>query len=228
MTFLCANCILYHNWFEMKPGLCCSCCEPCAPKSKCAQGGCDRLCAFDDAKCKAHRSTTIAAETGPTETSKKPCMVRFFEDIFPFQLIVKNKAMALFSIVLCLCTLLAMALTAKNIEPQTTTENFLPDDHPFQRNIAVNNNFAASNFDTTVEINLVWGFVEGAPLDTTGVNLIFDADFKGRPNYAPGFELTPAAQVTRRTMAAPTDPTYHPLDLSDYAPSDPPAAVGAS
>merc|ERR1719454_326113 len=41
---------------------------------------------------------------------------------------------------------------------------------------------------------MVWGFRHLDPLNQDGVNLIFDADFKGTPNYASGFELTPAAQ----------------------------------
>ena len=47
MTFLCANCILYHNYFEMKPGLCCACFEDCCSTWKCAKGGCEMLCNFD-------------------------------------------------------------------------------------------------------------------------------------------------------------------------------------
>lgn len=41
----------------------------------------------------------------------------------------------------------------------------------------------------------MWGFKEGDPIDQTGVNLIFDADFKGVPNYAAGFELSSSAQT---------------------------------
>lgn len=46
-----------------------------------------------------------------------------------------------------------------------------------------------------VQINFVWGFKELDPLNQAGVNLIFNADFKGVPNYQSGFELTPAAQT---------------------------------
>jgi len=81
------------------------------------------------------------------------------------------------------------------IEPQTSSENFLPEDNPFQRYQTLQSKFAPSNFDSTVEIHFVWGFEANDPLDQTGVNLIFDGDFKGTPKYQPGFELTPAAQT---------------------------------
>ena len=64
MTFLCANSIVFHNWLEMKPGLCCACCDDsCVPKDtyKCTAGGCERMCAFDNKNCKELRSTPIAA-----------------------------------------------------------------------------------------------------------------------------------------------------------------------
>ena len=191
MTFLCANSILFHNWFEMKPGLCCACCDDCLVKKdawKCSKGGCTALCAFDKAHTIDLRSTGVAA-AGKAEETAKSRGVRFFEDEFPFNVVVKKLSTRLVSMAVCVIFLIAMLVSAGNIKPQTDTEQFLPDNHPFQRNADVNNEFDASNSDSTVAINFVWGFKEDDPIDQTGVNLIFDADYKGKPKYASGFKF---------------------------------------
>ena len=94
----------------------------------------------------------------------------------------------------CVIMLSLSISSATSITAQKSTENFLPDDHPFQRYSTLSNNFESSSFDSTVEINVIWGFEENDPLDTTGVQLIFDHAFKGVPRYASSFQLTPAAQ----------------------------------
>jgi hypothetical protein len=65
------------------------------------------------------------------------------------------------------------------IAPQTNPEQFLPDDHPFQRYFDSNAEFDTSNDDATDQISVVWGLQE-QPLDTAGVNMLFDADFLGK------------------------------------------------
>ena len=194
MSFLCANCIIFHNYFEMKPGLCCACCDGCMPNWKCAKGGCVQLCTFSGLQTTTVLSQETSKHEGGVSTVKKPAAVVFFEDTFPFNLVVKNVPTRLTSIFICLACLVAGAISATGIEPQKSAEDFLPENNPFQRYQTVQSNFESSNFDTTVEINMVWGFRHLDPLNQDGVNLIFDADFKGTPNYASGFELTPAAQ----------------------------------
>ena len=152
------------------------------------QGGCTALCAFDKAHTIDLRSTGVAA-AGKAEETAKSRGVRFFEDEFPFNVVVKKLSTRLVSMAVCVIFLIAMLVSAGNIKPQTDTEQFLPDNHPFQRNADVNNEFDASNSDSTVAINFVWGFKEDDPIDQTGVNLIFDADNKGKPKYASGFKF---------------------------------------
>jgi len=197
MTFLCANVVLFHNYFEMKPGLCCACCDDCLCKDwKCSNGGCQKLCSFvaEDLV-----TTTTLAQEGKAEEVAKSFLIRFFEDTFPFTWVCKKPATRAVSIVICLVALALGVSSAVGITAQTSTENFLPDDHPFQRYSEVNNNFETSNFDSTVEINIIWGFKEADPLDQTGVQLIFDGDFKGVPKYSDTFALTPAAQTALLT-----------------------------
>ena len=198
MTFLCANTIIFHNYLEMKPGLCCACCDDCFVKKdswKCSKGGCTALCAMDKVHVDDLRSTAIAASGKAEKLGKKSYSVRFFEDEFPFNMIIKRLPTRLLSMALMIVLLILACISAGRLAPQTSTENFLPDNHPFQINIAANDEFEAANTDSTVEINMVWGFKEAEPIDQTGVSLIFDADFKGKVNYASGFELTPEAQT---------------------------------
>jgi hypothetical protein len=59
--------------------------------------------------------------------------VRLFEDIFPFNLVVRNPITRAVSIVVFLALLIPFTIQATRIEAQTSAENFLPEDHPFQR-----------------------------------------------------------------------------------------------
>merc|ERR1711924_170924 len=74
-------------------GLCCACCT-CGPPGSALDwwccnaskyGGCDSFGAF------VKTSTTVAQEGGPeTLPAAKPLYIRIFEDMFPFNLIVKK------------------------------------------------------------------------------------------------------------------------------------------
>jgi hypothetical protein len=65
------------------------------------------------------------------------------------------------------------------IVPQTNPEQFLPDDHPFQRYFDANAEFRTSYEDTTAIVSIVWG-MEEKPLDTVGVNMLFVASYIGK------------------------------------------------
>merc|ERR1712050_410775 len=83
---------------------------------------------------------------------------------------------------------------ALQLEPQTTTEEFLPSDHPFQRYFGAMSEFGASAEEAGVQMQMVWGFEE-SPLDTTGVNMLSNPDFVGTLRYAPTFVFDEAAQL---------------------------------
>jgi len=87
-----------------------------------------------------------------------------------------------------------MLWQVSGIAPQTNPEQFLPDSHPFQRFFDANAEFDTSNEDATDQISLVWGF-ESEPLNTAGVNMLFDASFLGRANYRSDFTLDAPAQL---------------------------------
>ena len=65
--------------------------------------------------------------------------MRFFEDEFPYNMIIKSVPTRLVSIACCVVFFVVMVISATNIQPQTNTEQFLPDNHPFQRNVEINN-----------------------------------------------------------------------------------------
>jgi hypothetical protein len=85
MTWMCAMLVIWHNNFEMKPGLCCACCDACGARNKCCKGGCDLLCTYSELE----TSTQLAFRTKP-KASEKGRFTRFFEDTFPYALIERR------------------------------------------------------------------------------------------------------------------------------------------
>ena len=59
MTFFCSVVVIWHDKFEMKPGLCCACCADFG--GKCCKGGCDLLCTFSGLE----TSTALAQRSSP-------------------------------------------------------------------------------------------------------------------------------------------------------------------
>ena len=190
MTWLTAIVVIWHNNFEMKPGLCCACCGTADSGGKCCRGGCDLLCTYERAEL---ATSTQVAQSGGAASVAKSRFTRFFEDGFPFR-IVRNRWSRATSIVLMLAVLGPMIWQVSLLEPQTNPQQFLPDDHPFQRFTDANAQFYTSNEDETVVVSIVWGIDESAPLDTGGVNRLLDPEDKGSVNYNPSFALDAAAQ----------------------------------
>lgn len=176
MTWLCAIVVIWHNRFEMKPGLCCACCDGC--KGKCCKGGCDLLCTYSNLE----TTTQLAVRTNP-HPSEKGRFTRFFEDTFPYALIEKMPS-RLVLLVVMVGVLGPMLWQVSKIAPQTNPEQFLPDDHPFQRYFDSNAEFQTSNEDATEVISIVWGMAD-KPLDAAGVNMLFDANYLGKPRCVP-------------------------------------------
>jgi len=202
MTFLCASVVVYHNWFERKPALCCVCCTCAPPGSACdwwlchasKHGGCEQFCNCCGEKMKT--STEVAQGGGPeTFETAKPLYVRLFEDIFPFNLVVRNPITRAVSIVVFLALLIPFTIQATRIEAQTSAENFLPEDHPFQRFITASSEFLGSNDDTMAEEQIVYGFNPSDPVDITGVNRLMNPDNWGTPKHSASFVLDEAAQM---------------------------------
>jgi len=200
MTFLCASVVIYHNFFEMKAGCCCACCECAEPGSRLdwwlcfprKLGGCERLCTYSGLV----RTTTVAQGGGPeTVASAKPLYIRIFEDIFPFNLFIYKKVPRLLSILGFLALLAPSIHAVTRLEPQTSAEQFLPASHPFQRFYTTQNAFPSSREDVTVEMQFTYGFDPSDPIDLGGTNRLFNPEAWGTPRYSPSFTLDPAAQL---------------------------------
>jgi len=90
--------------------------------------------------------------------------------------------------------LFAGAATAgAQIGPATSTDQFLPDDHPFQRiSIILNDKFPSSAQDANAKVYLTWGLKD---MDRSGVSLLRDSKNKGIVVYDEGFTFDEAAQL---------------------------------
>jgi len=198
MTFLCSSVVIYHNMFEMKPGLCCSCCDCGAPESTMdylacyakKYGGCGAL-----GKSMEATSTEIArtADVKSLEDAK-PMARRFFEDIFPFSLFIKKPLPRALTVLAFIAVLGPSLWGVSNLQPSTAAEQFLPEDHPFQKFITYSSYFPASNEDSTEEMQLVWGLAD-EPMNVDSINPLFFPDDLGTLQYDSGFTLDAAAQT---------------------------------
>ena len=198
MTLLCSAVVIYHNLFERKPGLCCACCT-CGPAGSaldwwaCGASkhkGCNGLCSTPP------KSSTEIAQGGGAETTQgaKPLYIRIFEDKFPFDAVVKKPATRVISILVFLAIFAPAVYGVTRLEPQTSAEQFLPESHPFQRFFTAQNAFMASDDDTTVEMQIVYGFDPQDPMNLDGVNRLQNPDYWGAPKYSASFTFDEAAQ----------------------------------
>jgi len=87
------------------------------------------------------------------------------------------------------------ASAGAQIRPSTSTDQFLPEDHPFQRiSIIWNDKFPSSAQDANAKVYLTWG-LKG--VDRSGVSLLRDSKNKGSVEYDADFILDEAAQLCR-------------------------------
>merc|ERR1711988_1448703 len=85
------------------------------------------------------------------------------------------------------------AATGAQIRPATSTDQFLPADHPFQRIFTImNDQFPSSAQDANAKVYLTWGLKD---VDRTGVSLLMDSKNKGTVVYDESFTFDEAAQL---------------------------------
>jgi len=199
MTWLCSCVVLYHNHFERKPGCCCACCTCAKPGSEADKtwlcsaatlGGCAAICGQGG----GYETSTSLAARGAVGAADKSRVTVFFEDTFPFNLVIKRRPVR-FGVMALFVAILGPAIwQATLLQPQTSSEQFLPPSHPFQRYFTYSEEFYAADDDRTAEMQIVWGF-EADVLDMAGVNLLFKPDNKGTPLFSSSFALDGAAQL---------------------------------
>merc|ERR1711937_257633 len=85
------------------------------------------------------------------------------------------------------------AAAGAQIRPATSTDQFLPADHPFQRIITIwNDKFPSSAQNANAKVYLTWGLKD---MDRSGVSLLRDSKNKGTVVYDEGFSFDEAAQL---------------------------------
>jgi len=85
------------------------------------------------------------------------------------------------------------AAAGAQIRPATSTDQFLPADHPFQRIITIwNDKFPSSAQNANAKVYLTWGLKD---MDRSGVSLLRDSKNKGTVVYDEGFTFDEDAQL---------------------------------
>merc|ERR1719159_1434117 len=141
----------------------------------------------------------ISAETSTERTFSKhqedqPSQQKRLVERFlggPFaEFVVKRRVIVLgFFVIL----FVGAAAAGAQIRPATSTDQFLPADHPFQRIITIwNEKFPSSARNANAKVYLTWGLKD---MDRSGVSLLRDSKNKGTVVYDEGFTFDEAAQL---------------------------------
>merc|ERR1712224_521157 len=104
--------------------------------------------------------------------------------------VVKRRAILLgfFALVLA-----GAAAAGAQIRPATSTDQFLPEDHPFQRISSIwNDEFPSSAQDANAKVYLTWGLED---VDRSGVSLLRESANKGTVMFNERFSFDEAAQL---------------------------------
>merc|ERR1719265_1196464 len=130
-----------------------------------------------------------ASESGSIAVQKK----RWAEQILggPFaSFVVKRRFLILaFFAIISACG----AAGGAQMRPATSSDQFLPSDHPFQRIFDImNDEFPSSSQDANAKVRLTWGLED---VDRSGVNLLRNVSNKGTPVYDRAFKFDEAAQL---------------------------------
>ena len=149
ITFFPACVVLYHNNMELK-----GCCAGCRCCSKLAEN-----------------STEKYRKSG-TKPERRRLEVLIDTKMAPFVNKFKFPLMLVF-----LVWIIIEIIVAIDVQPSEAADQFLPDDHPFQRMVIImSEDFGSSSQNKYNEVELIWGIDS---VDRTGVNMLYEKDFLG-------------------------------------------------
>jgi len=168
MSLFCTSVVIYHNYFETGPN-CCSC-----------------SCSATDVT-----TTDIAMAKGPGGDVELDRISLFFkEKVGPFILKGRNRIILAIPF---LAFIVITAIYAAKLEPTTSAEQFLDDDHPIQKaSTILSNEFPKTQEDETSKIFFIWGLDE---VDRSGVNQFFNPGFVGEPVFVEDFSFNEECQT---------------------------------
>lgn len=185
MSMFCTAVMVYHNHLEKSHM--CGCSVP-TPMGSCVCG-----CCIENCDCsKSDPSPTqkaLAASSGVDDRPRDNIEIFFREKFAP--LILNVKARVVIAIVM-LAWLIPAIIYVFKLVPTAEPEQFLNENHPFQKAINVwNRNFGANSQDPGIDIFYIWGLEE---VDRSGVNPLLDPKFLGKPQYSKDFKFNGACQ----------------------------------
>mmetsp|Transcript_7578 Transcript_7578/g.11037 ORF Transcript_7578/g.11037 Transcript_7578/m.11037 type:complete len:1056 (+) Transcript_7578:163-3330(+) len=170
MTLFCTSVVIYHDRFETKKW-CCNCsfwskCDP-TPTEK----------AIEDYQ------NGVELKTDPIS--------RFFKEKFgPFMLNARNRI--IIGVVL-IAWIIVAAIFSSKLEPTTTAEQFLDDDHPLQIGATIlTENFPQTQEDRSSKVHFIWGLDE---VDRAGVNQLLDPENVGTASFNSEFTFDAQCQT---------------------------------
>ena len=134
------------------------------------------------------------------------------EKVGPFILNTKYRLAVL---AICVAYIAAACVYTAKLEPTTTAEQFLDDDHPLQRGaVILTDEFARTQNDQTSKIYYVWGLEE---VDRSGVNQLLDPENVGVANFAEDFTFNQQCQtkMLQACQRLKTDPEFADFILID-------------
>merc|ERR1711985_13261 len=179
ITWFPACLVWYHNHLESR-GCCCS-------------GRASTGTSTERARCAWEEHQDVSIDKNKSPGSQPVQQKRSVERILggPFaDFVVKRRVILLgfFALVLA-----GAAAAGAQIRPATSTDQFLPEDHPFQRITTIwNDEFPSSAQDANAKVHLVWGLED---VDRSGVSLLRDSENKGTVVYNDRFVFDEAAQL---------------------------------
>merc|ERR1719159_681842 len=154
---------------------------------------------------------------GSQRVQQKRSVEKFLGGPFA-EFVVKRRAVILgfFAIVL-----VGAATAGAQIRPATSTDQFLPEDHPFQRIATIwNDKFPSSAQNANAKVYLTWGLED---VDRSGVSLLRDSENKGTVVYNTKFSFDEAAQLHILSVCEEVS-QYGPA-VSGFLSADPDAEI---
>jgi hypothetical protein len=181
ITWFPACVVIYHNLFEKRPN-CCACWR------------CGQMCS------KMTTTTATVRQNGPEAAPEKRKLERFFGGPFakmirgPFDKggVLLSKGFAPWIILGMVLLLIPFLLLATSISAVSSSEEGLPNDHPFQRLWTIyGTEFPTTAVTPNTNVYVYWG-VQG--IDRDGVNLLRDVENRGKLQWDSTFSFDEAAQ----------------------------------